>query len=204
MNDVYLIKKETLTAIADAMRASTPWNGVLEESAIAPDEIPDMLKFIRTDGYDEGYYKGQASGGGSTDDRYDEGYNDGLAEAYVPDSLDKVALMMQAINVPTLNNHYGVDEFDNSNHFGYYDFFDYEQSVNSDVSTVNIINYTNLKMDVIIDIDCEYYTGSEWVYGSYTITFSVEPDSSNSGSVQAGMGSQYDWYHPRIWVRFYK
>lgn len=66
----YVIDGATLTAIADKMRELTPYNRTIEDKTIKPEEIPQMLPFIRQDGYDEGY-----------SNAYDEGYSDGMATA---------------------------------------------------------------------------------------------------------------------------
>lgn len=62
MGEMYLIKGETLTAIADAIRENAPnsWEGY----EMFPIEMPDMIADVRREGYDEGYEAGKAEGGG--------------------------------------------------------------------------------------------------------------------------------------------
>ena len=71
-NEKYLIYGDTLTSITDKMRELTQYNGDIgENDPIKPEEIPEMLPFIRADGYSEGY-----------NDGYDEGHDYGFDEGY--------------------------------------------------------------------------------------------------------------------------
>ena len=138
---------------------------------------------------------------------YAEGYNVGYAEceemAYSSGDINKVVLMIQAINQFDHEDYYQLSSF-STNYWTAEDFFEYEQSVNSATATMNIVNLTNLKMDVLFEASCEWFTGLEYMDEFYTTTFTVEPGASNSGSVEAGQGSQYDWYEAEVFVRFYK
>ena len=143
----------------------------------------------------------------NTREPFEEGYNAGYAEceetAYSSGDVNKVVLMIQAINSFDHENYYQLSSF-STNYWTAEDFFEYEQSVNSATATMNIVNLTDLKMDVLFEASCEWFTGYEYMDEFYTTTFTVEPGASNSGSVEAGQGSQYDWYETEIFVRFYK
>lgn len=49
MSDIYLIKKETLNAIADTLR------GLVGGDEITPEDMPDKIALAYDTGYDEGY-----------------------------------------------------------------------------------------------------------------------------------------------------
>lgn len=61
MNDVYLIKGETLTAIADAIRTNAPDN--YEGYVMIPEEMPDAIRNVRQEGFDDGYAEGKKNSG---------------------------------------------------------------------------------------------------------------------------------------------
>lgn len=61
MSDVYLIKGETLTAIADAIRTNAPDN--YGGYVIIPEEMPDCISNVRQEGFDDGYAEGKKNSG---------------------------------------------------------------------------------------------------------------------------------------------
>ncbi len=76
MSDVYLIKKETLTAIADAIRRSSPYNPTTMTPEQMPQEIEQGVASGMWDegferGYTVGYQKGEEYG-------YSKGQTEGL------------------------------------------------------------------------------------------------------------------------------
>lgn len=56
----YLIQGETLTAIADAIREGSSWNGDWVGTSIAPGDMPQAISEVRQDGYSEGYHVGKS------------------------------------------------------------------------------------------------------------------------------------------------
>lgn len=85
MSDVYLIKKETLTAIADAIRNGSQWDGAWRDVDITPEQMPSAIEDIRYDGYYDGEETGYAAG-------YDKGYDDGYEEGKADGGVDLEAL----------------------------------------------------------------------------------------------------------------
>lgn len=152
-----------------------------------------------SDGYDEGYDEGFNEGfNEGSSEGYGEGYNAGRQDALAPLVVQKnssASMMVGGVS------YYYMTKY-NTDHYSYDDFFDYEVSVESATETITIVNYTNLTMKVAISDRCTYFDGASWHDGEYETYFTVAPQSSNSGSMTAGEGSQYDWSDLYICVRF--
>ena len=98
MSDVYLIKKETLTAIADAIRRSSPYN----PTTMTPEEMPQHIEQGVASGmWDEGFERGYTVG-------YQKGKEDGGVDLEALGELCEVVTMVDSaedLYVSIFNRH---------------------------------------------------------------------------------------------------
>lgn len=150
MSDVYLIKGETLTAIADAIRN---FSDLGDDDLMPPEAMPINIERAYDNGYDNGYADGQSAGvtlptltnpGTAADLAQGKQLID--SEGNIVEGTLPAPLVLQAQSTPTRFSFDGDYYFQPS---GYREFFDYEIVTDSDSCDFIIFNKTNRYLKVL-------------------------------------------------------
>lgn len=149
---------------------------------------------------------------GLTQANYQDGYSAGVAETLndLCANKDIAPIIIQESRTPHSTDSNGLPLYHytltyNKYGYDYTDFFTYEASVGSTSCTINVINNTKLKMIVEVSAECDWFDGEDYQNESYETTFTVAPQSSNSGDLTCSDldGSEYSWSYYVFLVRFY-
>lgn len=176
MSDVYLIKKETLTAIANAIRNASSWHGDWND-VITPEKMPKAIGDIRKDGYDEGYINGEdyqliknapLIAQGNCDPRVVDNFNS--APGLKP---QMVMYDEQGFNYATV----GMNSDGDTINYCWWDDIDYEIMISGSTLTLGVTNHSDFYVDVFLNLAFSTGTGNP---ASRNVVVSIDPHSSGS------------------------
>ena len=193
MSEVYLIKKETLTAIAKGMVNLAP-DYFNEDSIITPEDIAGRMSEVKEQGYDEGYDDGWVA--------------TGIDDIYIP-------LVIQAQNHPVDASDYSAEDvmFQRDLFEGVsvgtttYNWLDgdmeYEVVSSSADFSMTVINNTDRYVCVYVYIECEYEHQSDLVTDDFFKKLMIAPNGDASFDVAASLpGMDYEWNYNIEGLRF--
>lgn len=187
MSELYLIKKETLTAIADMIRENCPR---LEEVKISPKNMPSAIADVWRDGYNTGIL---------------EGITETLNEIYAP-------MVIQGTNFPTIYGDYNVQIYYpielfeevvvGDSVFNWYDYIDYEVVASSTTCNITFTNSTNRYVYVFAKVRCILNQGESEIVEYVSQTLRRE-DVTDINIISTEQALYYEWIFEIIGLRFY-
>ena len=187
MSDVYLIKKETLTAIADVIRENIcEEEGYEIPQTITPETMPDNIGVLVAEsnfdmgygvGYDEGYINGEdyqliknapLIAQGNCDPRVVDNFNS--APGLKP---QMVMYDEQGFNYATV----GMNSDGDTINYCWWDDIDYEIMISGSTLTLGVTNHSDFYVDVFLNLAFSTGTGNP---ASRNVVVSIDPHSSGS------------------------
>lgn len=184
MSDIYLIKKETLNAIADAIRDK---GHLYVSQAVSPENMPEAIGYVYATGYDYGY---------------SEGYSNGETQLSQASNYYIAPYMAQNLTTSKVSYngksycHFGnfCSNLTKCGDYTYDDFFTYSPDYSGDEYRIKVVNSSNISMDILVGATCKYYDVSQKKYVTETknVTLTIPANSSNgtytysSGDFQGG------------------
>lgn len=193
MSDIYLIKKETLTAIADAILDQ---GHLYVSDRITPENMPEAIGYVYDTGYDTGYNEGKTVG-------YDTGYSEGENNA-----IDKYApIILQERSSTNDYGYYNTSVFGEGTHetclgntYCFSDFIEQGTTASSSLFTLTLIN--NTAFDVRVRVFWSWYGDID--RGSGTLEIDIAPNALKTSTVWATeQGVDLDWRYEIEGVIFF-
>lgn len=197
MSDVYLIKGETLTAIADAIRQNGPAS---VQYQMTPEQMPDNIVTTVMSNNQEGYNEGHNQG-------YNKGYDEGASEAITASKNGTMPIFMQNNSSPRESfNGVGYYSLNTFAKYGYTidDFIEYNAVAESDHFVVSVVNKTGLTVGVCLYAECYSYADydGEYIWEELWKSGTISANSNGSVYVISSGTSDYSWEGHEIFVRF--
>lgn len=181
MSDVYLIKKETLNAIAREMVNLAP-DYISADGIITPEDMARRMYEVKDQGYDEGY-----NDGGNTEEAFAEGYLSCLQGGRIPNLKGSTWVFNHSVALFSNNVEFNVDFISNNKSFSRLTVFNkaamkYDETfvtsvisgwVNAEYQKVSFTGGADIKNTNLID----------WLYSNAELQASFSADLEALGEL---------------------